>query len=101
MVILNALTISYLADTTLFQILCNIALCVPSTLGMYRIANFKTHVIRLSWWNVLICIPYVLLLVDYLIWSGWVTIIANILIVVFSTLGIYTSLNVKIKNLTN
>ncbi|KRL63130.1 hypothetical protein FC23_GL001069 [Lactobacillus psittaci DSM 15354] len=55
----------------------------------------------MSWWNVLICIPYVLLLVDYLIWSGWVTIIANILIVVFSTLGIYTSLNVKIKNLTN
>ncbi|APT14275.1 hypothetical protein CYJ89_06115 [Lactobacillus jensenii] len=68
---------------------------------MYRIANFKTYVIRLSWWNVLICIPYVLLLVDYLIWSEWVTIIANILIVIFSTLGIYTSLNVKIKNLTN
>ncbi|KAA9263945.1 hypothetical protein F6I21_06920 [Lactobacillus jensenii] len=58
---------------------------------MYRIANFKTYVIRLSWWNVLICIPYVLLLVDYLIWSEWVTIIANILIVIFSTLGIYTS----------
>ncbi|WP_224786494.1 hypothetical protein, partial [Lactobacillus jensenii] len=77
------------------------ALCVPSTIGMYRIANFKTYVIRLSWWNVLICIPYVLLLVDYLIWSEWVTIIANILIVIFSTLGIYTSLNVKIKNLTN
>ncbi|MCF1796547.1 hypothetical protein LZE18_05190 [Lactobacillus mulieris] len=47
------------------------------------------------------CIPYILLLVGYLIWSGWVTIIANIMIVIFSTVGIYTSLNIKFKNLTN
>ncbi|EEU20690.1 DUF6007 family protein [Lactobacillus mulieris] len=101
MVILNTLIISRLPDNSLLQILCNIALCVPSTIGMYKVANFKTQVIRLSWWNVFMCIPYILLLVGYLIWSGWVTIIANIMIVIFSTVGIYTSLNIKFKNLTN
>ncbi len=95
MIIFDTLVISYLPAGTIFQILGSVTLISPIIIGMYTIANFKRVDFRFSLLNALICIPYVFLLVEYLIWSGWIRIIVNIMIVVFSTVGIYAYLSLK------
>ncbi|WP_269255500.1 hypothetical protein [Lactobacillus mulieris] len=95
MIIFDTLVISYLPAGTIFQILGSVTLISPIIIGMYTIANFKRVDFRFSLLNALICIPYVFLLVEYLIWSGWIRIIVNIMIVVSSTVGIYAYLSLK------
>ena len=95
MIIFDTLVISYLPAGTIFQILGSVTLISPIIIGMYAIANFKRDDFRFSLLNALICIPYVFLLVEYLIWSGWIRIVVNIMIVIFSTVGIYAYLSLK------
>lgn len=101
MIIVDTLIISYLPANTLLQIFSSVVLMAPISLGICALADYRKHDFRFSILDVFICLPFLFLIIDYLIWNGWVRIVTNIFVVLFSTVGVHTSLNIKIKNLTN
>ncbi|EFS08989.1 hypothetical protein HMPREF1381_03284 [Enterococcus faecium R501] len=45
--------------------------------------------------DALICIPYVSLLVNYLIWDSLLRIITNVLVILLSSIGLYSYMSSK------
>lgn len=91
-VFIETLEFYYLPSDTLLQIFCSAGILIHLAFGMY---TFKRANCSFSWLDTLTCTPYMLLLANYLIWDNWLRSITNIILMVFSTMGLYGYLNSK------
>lgn len=77
----------YLPTGNLFQIFCSATILISLAFGL---CAFDKRICKFSILDVLICIPYVSLMVNYLIWDSFLRIITNILVILLSSIGLYS-----------
>lgn len=82
----------YLPTDNLFQIFCSTTILIHLAFGIYA---FDKRICKFSILDALICIPYVSLMVNYLIWEGLLRISTNILVILLSAIGLYSYVSSK------
>lgn len=82
----------YLSNNNLFQIFCSATILIYLAFG---VCTFDKRICKFSLLDALICIPYVSLMVNYLIWDSLLRISTNILVILLSCIGLYSYVNTK------
>lgn len=94
-VITDLLVLSILPADTVLQIVTSATILFPLSLG---IQMFSIHGWHFEILDVLLCVPYILMLGLYLKWTSIISILGNLFILTVSASGVYGYINTKKKS---
>ncbi|WP_040535728.1 hypothetical protein [Schleiferilactobacillus shenzhenensis] len=90
----DVLVLSILPSDTVLEILTSVTLLFPLSLGLI-LPDLRGLGLHFSFLDVLVCLPYGLLVTAYLRWTTSIEMIGNLFILGVSLFGLYAYINTK------
>lgn len=82
----------YLPSDNLLQIFTSMTILILVAFGIY---GFDKNKFRLSLLDIIICIPYMLLVINFVEWNNIIRNMTNILVIIISLIGLYGYMNLN------